>query len=398
MSSTRIFQKEFKKSPAIQRKSQPADAFINKIPPQLIKYLITNFLNDKDVMSLSCSTFHMHTTLKDNLKKHALKQLLQAMIDDDRPKVISILHAKPELLILEPADVGIKKIESKKTWQQFRTEKVFIMAQKLKRLEMMKILLPFFKNMSPIKKTNDIKEDTKQSTEILQIKNMNDLLLKLITTITSDNSIKINKSDHALPLDMNKDTELALETFRKRLLPDEAVAIDDYFDIEQFLIAAYKAYENHLSSCEHPTIYFNNWPQRDVYAIFVIGFLQSLVSPEYGKIICEGLFNVAAENKKISDRSSTLTLINNRSFYRASRNANSGLGFNFLCSLYNGIPIKEAWPLPTPVPGVREFLPPVLLLEKLSQIKTAEFRKLMQQMHYQIERIPNDKPYQCVIF
>ena len=38
-------------------------------------------------------------------------------------------------------------------------------------------------------------------------------------------------------------TEAALEQFRKTVLPDNTIALRDYFDIEQLLIAAYQMYE-----------------------------------------------------------------------------------------------------------------------------------------------------------
>jgi hypothetical protein len=121
----------------------------------------------------------------------------------------------------------------------------------------------------------------------------------------------------------------ALSQFRDMLLPEHAVNLDNYFDIELLLYAAYKLYNDRFNDFQH-------WQQRDAFCIGVIGFIQSLVTPETAKIFCEGLYYVVEENRKIKARATLLKLLDEESFYHSSRESRSGLGFDFICEWRGG--------------------------------------------------------------
>jgi hypothetical protein len=115
------------------------------------------------------------------------------------------------------------------------------------------------------------------------------------------------------------------------------MAIDEYCDVEQFLMAAYKIYDEHLN------LFQNNLDRRDVFAICVIGFVQSLISPELAKAYCEDLDGVANNKKPISKRAEDLELKDGGPFYRSSRTSRSGQGFTFYCSIYNGASTRASF-------------------------------------------------------
>jgi hypothetical protein len=152
-------------------------------------------------------------------------------------------------------------------------------------------------------------------------------------------------------------TDDALSQFRDMLLPEHAVNLDNYFDIELLLYAAYKLYDDRFDD-------FQNWKQRDAFCIGVIGFIQSLVTPETAKIFCEGLYYVVEENRKISDRATALKLLGGEFFYRSPLDSRVGLGFDFICG-FGG-----AWRGAARVAGGGR-------LEKLCRAKATKFRNFM---------------------
>ncbi len=71
--------------------------------------------------------------------------------------------------------------------------------------------------------------------------------------------------------------------------------------------------------------------QRGLYAIQVIGELQSVLQRESGEVHCHGLYNVVEENEEPnSDRARDLKLRDGERFYRAG--SSSGLGVDFMCA------------------------------------------------------------------
>jgi len=341
--------------------------------------------------------------LKNVYRPKLIRELLQAVVDDDIHTAKFILDFDPKLLLLESANNDVTEIESKNTWHKFLTERPFIMAQKLKRLEMTKTLFSYFEHLENENhfQTTDAKNETleivkqwvlpseisaeeqKQQSEKLQQEYIKIYFASLIETMAADNHVTVKweldneiKFYEARITNISKITESALETFRTQLLPETAIAIDKYVDIGQILIAAYKAYEIFFGR-------FQNWNQRDLFAICVIGFIQSLVSPELAKIFCPDI------GDSLSD---TFQLKNGQSFYRAARDSHSGLGFNFFCSIY------EAHKFSTyEAAALIHIVKAQELLEKRYQAEAAEFDKLTYQIQHHADHFNKSLPSRCLI-
>jgi hypothetical protein len=118
----------------------------------------------------------------------------------------------------------------------------------------------------------------------------------------------------------------AISDFRKKYLPKNAIRLNEYVDVEALLHEAYKAYVDEYDNLKYD--------QRVKYCINVIGFIQSLLSPETAKIFCQGLYDVVENKKPISALAESLKLVNDKdiSFYRASRQSRKDLGFDFYCA------------------------------------------------------------------
>ncbi len=126
-----------------------------------------------------------------------------------------------------------------------------------------------------------------------------------------------------------QDMEDALQTFREAVLPPNPVVLNNYYNIEALLLAAYQAYADKFND-------FADWPQRIIFCVKVIGFLQSLVTPEVAKVFCERLYYVVERGQAISERARSLKLKlwaardGTTNFYRSNNRSSSGLGFEYL--------------------------------------------------------------------
>lgn len=358
-----------------ERKAQPLKALSN-IPGPVVhgRGALASFIDAEALANLSntCVFFHTHT--KSELNKRVLQKLLQAAIDDDQAMVTKILsNAEPErllyLLTTEPARAGIPEIESKYTWLRFKTKKIFEMTQLLKLPRMTALLLSYLDKLEEFKKTGEIKKsDQKEKDRPERIKQwvlpnplseveqktMQDYyiekyFLPLIVTLAADNTIQVpwernneTKLYEGRVLNPSPETTLAFDGFRKMLLPDRVIDLDkldtpkslghpdNYVDIEQFLIAACRAYDEHFDT-------FQNWHRRYAYSICIIGFIIALFAPDDGKKFCEGLYFIINNIRPVGARAARLQLEDGRPFYRDSRNSHSGAGFNFLCDVYAGV-------------------------------------------------------------
>jgi hypothetical protein len=114
------------------------------------------------------------------------------------------------------------------------------------------------------------------------------------------------------------------------LLPEQAVKLDDYFDIELLFYAVCQMYEEQFNV-------FADWNQRQAFCIRVMGLIQSVLPPETAKVLCEGMYCVVNENWPVGELAASLKLTDGQSFYRPSRDSHCGLGFEYLC-LSAGLP------------------------------------------------------------
>src|SRR3990167_4887016 len=305
-----------------KRVKQPEDAYLLETARNVIVVEISSYLNNKEVANLSESCGFLYTTCEDDINKRALKKLLQAVLDDDRKTVKRILDARPDLLLLEPKEQNVKEIQSQTTWHCFRAEKALTMATKTNMLEMVKLLIPYFEELEKRGHIKDGKAEVLKQSKVrviseeekAQYKNK---MQQLADVIMKENGKKGN---------LSKETEEALDEFRKSLLPACAIVLDDYVDVEQLLIAAYRAFDRNFMTFTRG--------QSEIFSIHVIGFIQSLLRPDDGKAFCQGL-NEVVEHRAIGERAESLKLLddkeNNTPFYRSGPSSLSGLGFDYVC-------------------------------------------------------------------
>lgn len=162
---------------------------------------------------------------------------------------------------------------------------------------------------------------------------------------------------------LSEATENALINFREMLLPKQAIVLNKYFDIDQILIAAYQAYDQAYNDSK-----WENWAHSSVFCIKVIGFIQSLGSPELARMFIQGLYIVVANiNQKMSHRAVSLKLYRIEDFYKL------GLGSEFFYPHSGCRRLKHtAWP--------GDHVDNGQLLEIINKAKTKKFNRLKNQL------------------
>ncbi|HEY5236248.1 MAG TPA: hypothetical protein VIJ14_08735, partial [Rhabdochlamydiaceae bacterium] len=137
---------------------------------------------------------------------------------------------------------------------------------------------------------------------------------------------------------LSLETELALSSLFNILLPKKAVKLDDYLDVELLLLAIIKAFQNNFPE-------FNDWDQRCILCIRLIGLILSVSIPETAEIFCESLHDVAtalkegkeieiSEPAKLHKMKNTYLERTDVGFYRSARESRFGLGFDFSCGMH----------------------------------------------------------------
>jgi hypothetical protein len=306
------------------RIEQPEDAYLHALPNEVLYDEIRPHLRPKDKFYLSRECANFHALFQIDLDKLAL---LRAVVDDKKEIVKKILDTRPELLLEEPRNLVI---ESKFTWQKFCAKKALKMALMRHQVGMVELILPYFK---VLEERGDIEEGRKEALRqwdevdvaiSKQEENLDDFIQPLITMISKETFPNGSEGDRLIDR-ISEETKASLSAFIKTILPDEAITLDNYVDVEKLLIATYKAYYDARFNT------FQNWNQRDLFCIGVIGFLQSVQNPELAKAFCESLYYVVEEKRPISARAESLKLFDNKtSFYRSSRDAHSGVGSDWL--------------------------------------------------------------------
>jgi len=307
------------------------------------------------------------------------RKLLQAVVDGDQLGVKKILDQNPELLELAAPDDLV--IESQLTWQRFKAEHPLVMALKRDQVKMVEVMTPYFEKLDGGDKealrqwriADQQKQAAKTRSENFDFESLIDVITKETFLNGKDISTK-NAYGTTTITTFSQETEDALEAFRKAVLPDEAV-LCDYYDINELLKAALKAYATHFDKFKSN----NAREQRTIFCVKVIGFIQSLFSREDAEVWCEGLCNVVEENKKIRERAKKLKQPGGDSFYRSSRSSHGGLGFEYFIGR-SGMPIVRWTPwLWQGRLGVtdRWFVRPV---EELCKAKAAELGQLKKQL------------------
>jgi hypothetical protein len=147
-------------------------------------------------------------------------------------------------------------------------------------------------------------------------------------------------------LKLSNKTESALSALFNVLLPKQAVKLDDYLDIELFLLAAFRTVTDCIFRSEY---------QKDAFYIRVVGLIQSTLHPEAGKLFCQSLnqakskypqivFSKRALSHQLKEEKDRYSEVEEgENFYRASREARIGLGFDFYCGEYGEKTSSVSW-------------------------------------------------------
>lgn len=302
---------------------------INKV--DLHDNLIKPFLDHATDTRLLISSSFFKNSYAIDLHEIRHSALLHAVIDDDREKVRRILDVHPELLIQKPKDN--LTITSRYTWQKFVAEDALSMAAKRHQVQMISVMLPYFANLpdtdmlsmakSKLKSAwnrYDRSRDEKGNDHIVIPPAYQDCLLELVTVFTEETfpfGTEIGKR-------LSDVTEATLTKFRDKLRPNKPIKLDHCLDPELLFYAAYRMYFDYSKE-------FKNEDQQNQYCVKVVGFIQSVLSPESAKILCKGLYEFVDENRDIDDCGHSLKLKYRKAFYHPVRDAKCGLGFEYLC-------------------------------------------------------------------
>lgn len=342
----------------------PSTIFTNTIPSVVPDEELTPIMS-----ALSSSNKYFYHLFQPDLTQRAIERLSQAVIDDDRQTVKRILDSKPELLLQQPPSHLV--IESKLTWQKFYAEKPMFMAAVLRQINMFELLLSYYDNLEQTKEVMEERAKAISAWIIYeQKKNEQDEYTIVIPPDYEDyaNSLIDVFSKETFPNGgkqyghgmLSEETELELSKLFNLLLPEKAVKLEDYLDVELLLLAVYQAHWNHFET-------FDNQAQQHAFCIRVRGLIQGVLAPETAKIFCEDLDNVAItiskrKKIKISKEAMSHQLKSGEAFYRTSRASKKGIGFKFSCGI-NG----EAEICASSLGGARDF--EIFMSSKIHQLK-----------------------------
>jgi hypothetical protein len=270
-------------------------------------------------------------------KESVILPLFNAVIEDNRLVAERILKENPKLALMIEKRPSV--LESPHTFQRFDLKGLspLKVACQRRQLEMVKILLPAANQYIQSLKEEEAKHQQEQGQattpektakaltkakdqikittaaeereealkawkpyetqlnadgkeEIIIPREYNDLINALIDAFISEDFP--NGTNTNLPL--SEKTETVLTAFRAELLPQDPETLKslamkpDSFDPELLLLAAYSAYDKRFDGFQGN----QGEHQREHFCVKVIGYIQSILSPETAKVFCEGLDNM----------------------------------------------------------------------------------------------------------
>ncbi|MBA2709742.1 MAG: hypothetical protein H0U57_04010 [Tatlockia sp.] len=230
---------------------------------------IGSFLNsNKDKSSYARTSKQIHSFFQSDLDEVLLQKLQEAVLNDgnmpffnDKQTVKNLLDKYPLLLIKKPRKSSTLTLilGFSNPPQTFHAEETtFTLALKLKRLDMVQLILPYFNKLDDGKaialsqwKTNEITDKKKEAYGEI----MNGLVREISKeTFSGDFSKSV--------------TNIIVYDFIAQLTTNVNVSSNNYFDVEHLLVAAYQA--DYLSL---------NQPQKKLYSL-VLGLIKNSLPPE----------------------------------------------------------------------------------------------------------------------
>lgn len=284
--------------------------------PDDIILKIGSWLNIKSKAHLSLTGKFFRDTFQEHLREEAYKKLLQAVVDDEQQTVKTILDGNPglltpELSLGESTNENIT-IQSQLTWQIFYAENPLVMAVARNQVAMVEILLPYFDKLTNGREAAEKQWQQAESIIKEQKRPSADFFDDLINTIINQSAEEVKQT---------------LQEFRRKVLPEKAVKLEEYYNVEQLLLSAYQAFDNKVDNLQY-------CDQRRSFTVNVLGFCQSLLSRKDAEVFCQGLYGVVDDYEAISERARRLEVnISGVVFYRSNSDLSSGLGFDYLVNL-----------------------------------------------------------------
>lgn len=258
--------------------------------------------------------------------------LAQHVIDDDKVKVQRLLIKDPTLLLHKPKTILIAS--SRFTWQKFYVEDVLTMTTKRGQTKMTKLLLSYYNKLAQTDEAaetyiaNALSACKYNKLSYFKDRNGNDAikiddkyetcLLPLMKAFISENIPNNTPLDQKLSANL----ENLLKSFRETMLPPHAVKLNDYLDPELLLYTAHKILGENFSQ-------FQTDEQLKHFFVKVIGFIQSLLSPNTGKELFNGVF----VSHKRQNGDEILHKLSDKPFHRSTPDSCSGPGFDYFCSI-----------------------------------------------------------------
>jgi hypothetical protein len=318
-----------------QKITQPSQDYFSKVPQELHKRIFSPYFNRDypSLASLSTTSQSFHSIYQPILK---LEPLFQAVIDHEIEKVKDTLNITPELILEKPKLV----IQSQRTWQTFAIhENILTVAVMRRQTEMILTLLPYFNKVQNQELAMKIKTNALSKWNSYENKeNKGTFYIPPEYRTNLEEIIEIFKKETFPNGNLSDTTENRLKEFRSQLLPKNPMTLDTAIDPELFLYAASQIYDEYYDQL--------NDAQQSAYCRYIIGFLQSLLTPEEAAKWCHDIYEVVMEEEEISERGKSLTLISNKSrevsygrssisgpFYRESYDSPVGLGYTCYCEV-----------------------------------------------------------------
>jgi len=379
------------------RVSQDKNAYFAFLPED-IHGNISYYLNDKDIVMLSKTSCTLFNTYESIRKDRILGNLYLSMVDHNLIFLRKIKEISPKILSEFLLNEAPKRwIECQTTWQRFFVEKPLKMAIKRRQLKILAELILYFKELEEIKmipngKIEILSQWNQALSEMNAQKNKEYDFKPLIDVIKKENFPNGKNGDKLIDR-ITETTKIELEeNFKKILLPDEPILLKDYFDIEALLSETYQVLMDNLNE-------FKNPDQIALFVICVLGFVQSLLSPEVVEIFCYiGLREFVMFNNRVNTETDEMFKKFNIPFYRSSRSSQIGLGYDHVCyviscrekrnQMLNYYNIYNSYNRHNPVLwlGGHSLSPPTkdenaaVYTKKLYQMKTKELNRIKNEL------------------
>jgi hypothetical protein len=292
------------------------------------------------------------------------RQFLQAVVDDEIKTVKQILDKKPAFLLDKSKEDLV--IESQYTWEKLnlKGENALTIAAKRRQIEVLETLMPYVEKLQDQKLAEETKADVLSKWPSYEHKEKKDewnIPAEYIAELEKMIEVFKNEtfpSGTEVGAKLSEKTELALQQFIDKILPDKAVTLDESIQAELFLYAAYKVYHDHFDDLQDED-------KRTAYCTRIIGFSQSRLTRNDMKPWCEGIHNVVEEQRPIGEPAQKLKLVTGKHFYRSGRLDFSELGGTFYFGIFSRC-----------LEGIASTSKAHVIFKKLCQAKTEALQKL----------------------